>query len=138
MAIDLYVTDTGRHADYILPATTFLEREDIPLAFFTFSTTPFVQWTEPVVAPRGEARQEWQIIEAIAARIGTTPASAWPLRALGRLGIKLSPRRLIDLGLRLGPNGDLFGLRRGGLSLATAAPPPPRHRPAPSSIPSVS
>ncbi len=117
VAIDLYVTDTGRHADYILPATTFLEREDIPLAFFTFSTTPYVQWTEPVVAPRGEARQEWQIIEAIAARIGTTPASAWPLRALGRLGIKLSPRRLIDLGLRLGPNGDLFGLRRGGLSL---------------------
>ena len=117
VAIDLYVTDTSRHADYILPGTTFLEREDMPLAFFTFSATPYVQWTDPVVAPRGEARQEWQIIEAMARRIGTTPASAWPLRALGRLGIKLSPTRLIDLGLRLGPRGDLFGLRRGGLSV---------------------
>ncbi len=118
VAIDLYVTDTSRHADYVLPATTFLEREDFPSAFLTFGTKPFVQWTEPVLSARGEARQEWQIIEAISSRIGTTPASAWPLRALGRLGIKLSPARLIDLGLRLGPKGDRFGLRRRGLSLA--------------------
>ncbi len=118
VAIDLYVTDTSRHADYVLPGTTFLEREDFPSAFLTFSTTPFVQWTDPVVAPRGEARQEWEIIEQISERIGVTPASAWPLRALGRIGLKLSPARLIDLGLRLGPQGDLFGLRRGGLSLA--------------------
>jgi anaerobic selenocysteine-containing dehydrogenase len=117
VSIDLYVTDTGRHADYVLPATTFLEREDIPSAFFTFATRPFVQWSEPVLEPRGEARQEWQIIDELSRRIGTTPASAWPLRALGRLGIRISPRRLIDLGLRLGPRGDLFGLRRGGLSL---------------------
>ena len=118
VAIDLYVTETSRHADYVLPATTFLEREDFPSAFLTFHTTPFVQWTEPVLEPRGEARQEWQIIDELARRIGTTPASAWPLRALGRLGLRLSPRRLIDLGLRLGPRGDLFGLRRGGLSIA--------------------
>ena len=118
VAIDLYVTDTSRHADYILPATTFLEREDFPSAFLTFHTTPFVQWTDAVLRPRGEARQEWQIIEDIARRIGTVPTSAWPLRALGRIGLRISPRRLIDLGLRLGPRGDLFGLRRGGLSIA--------------------
>jgi anaerobic selenocysteine-containing dehydrogenase len=72
VAIDLYVTDTSRRADYVLPATTFLEREDFPAAFLTFSLAPFVQWTEPVVEPRGEARQEWEIIEEISRRIGTT------------------------------------------------------------------
>ena len=118
VAIDLYITETSRHADYVLPATTFLEREDFPLAFLTFSTAPFAQWTEAAVEPRGEARQEWQIIDAISSRVGVTPASAWPLRALGRVGLRLSPRRLLDLGLRLGPKGDLFGLRRGGLSIA--------------------
>jgi len=118
VAIDLYVTDTTRHADYVLPATTFLEREDLPLAFFTFMERPFVQWTEPVVSPRGEARQEWEIIEEISRRIGVTPGSAGGLRALGRLGIRITPRRLVDLGLRLGPQGDLFGLRRGGLSIS--------------------
>ncbi len=118
VAIDLYVTETSRRADYILPGTTFLEREDLPAAFLTFSLTPYVQWTEAVVPPRGEARQEWEIIDEISRRIGITPASVWLLRALGRIGIRLSPRQLIDLGLRLGPKGDLFGLRRGGLSLA--------------------
>jgi anaerobic selenocysteine-containing dehydrogenase len=118
VAIDLYVTDTSRHCDFVLPATTMYEREDFPLPFLALFTKPFVQMTEPVVDPRGEARQEWEVIEAIAGRIGVVPSSSWPLRQLGRLGIKLSPRRLIDLLLRTGPKGDLFGLRRGGLSIA--------------------
>ena len=118
VAIDFYVTDTTRHADYILPATTFLEREDFPSAFLTFHTSQFVQWTEPVVPPRGEARQEWQIIEAISRRIGITPSSAEPARWLGKAGIRFSPKTLIDLLIRTGPKGDLFGLRPGGLSIA--------------------
>jgi formate dehydrogenase len=118
VAIDFYVTDTSRHADYVLPATTFLEREDFPAAFLTFSAKPFVQWTDAVVKPRGEARQEWEIIEQISRRIGVTPASFWGQRAIGRFGIRLSPQRLIDLALRIGPYGDLFGLRRDGLSIA--------------------
>ena len=118
VAIDLYVTDTSRHCDFVLPATTMYEREDFPLPFLALFTTPFVQMTEPVVQPRGEARQEWEVIEAIAGRIGVVPSSSWPLRQLGRFGIKLSPRRLIDLLLRTGPKGDLFGLRRGGLSIS--------------------
>ncbi|MGH2954198.1 MAG: molybdopterin-dependent oxidoreductase [Solirubrobacterales bacterium] len=116
VAIDLYVSDTARHADFVLPATTFLEREDFPLPFLDLFTTPFIQATEAVVEPRGEARQEWEIIEDIAGRIGVVPSSVWALRVLGRLGVKLSPRRLVELGIRLGPKGDLFGLRRGGLS----------------------
>lgn len=118
VAIDLYVTETTRHADYVLPATTFLEREDFPLGNLPLHTTPFVQWTEPVVKPRGEARQEWEIIEQISRRLGVTPSSSAVVRRLGKLGIRLSAQRVIDLALRLGPEGDLFGLRRGGLSVA--------------------
>jgi formate dehydrogenase len=117
VAIDLYITDTTRHADYILPATTFLEREDFPSAFLTFHTSQFVQWTEAVVPARGEARQEWEIIEAISRRIGITPSSAKPARWLGKAGIRFSPKTLIDLLIRTGPKGDLFGLRRNGLSV---------------------
>jgi anaerobic selenocysteine-containing dehydrogenase len=117
VAIDLYVTETSRHCDFILPATTMYEREDFPLPFLALFNTPFIQMTEAVVEPRGEARQEWEIIEDISRRIGVTPSSSWPLRQLGRVGVKLSPRRLVDLLLRTGPRGDLFGLRRGGLSI---------------------
>ena len=59
VSLDLYVNETNRHADYVLPATTFLERDDVPLAFLGFYTTPFVQYTDPVVEPAGEARDEW-------------------------------------------------------------------------------
>ena len=37
VAIDLYVSDTARHADYVLPATTIYEREDFPLPFLACS-----------------------------------------------------------------------------------------------------
>jgi formate dehydrogenase len=100
VSMDLYVNETNRHADYVLPATTFLEREDLPLAFFAFHTTPFAQFTEAVVEPAGEARQEWQIIDAIARSAGLV-ASSMPL--LRTLRIRLRPRWMIDAALRTGP-----------------------------------
>ncbi|UGT40827.1 molybdopterin-dependent oxidoreductase [Nocardia yamanashiensis] len=130
VSIDLYVNDTNRKADYILPATTFLERDDIPLPFAALSPTPYTQYTERVLEPAGEAREEWQIIDALATRIGVTPFTAGPARPLGRLfstlrrklpggsTLRPTPTLLVDLALRTGPYGDRFGLRRDGLSLA--------------------
>ena len=57
------MSETAQHADYVLPATTFLEREDLPLPFLSLFTKPFINMTEAVVEPAGEARQEWEIIE---------------------------------------------------------------------------
>ena len=100
VAIDLYVTETSRHCDYILPATTMYEREDFPLPFLGLFTTPFIQMTEPVVEPAGEARQEWEVIDEIAKRIGVVPVSVRAARAIGKVGVRLSPRRIVDLLLR--------------------------------------
>jgi formate dehydrogenase len=121
VSLDLYVSDTSRHAHYVLPATTFLEREDVPVALMGFFSTPFMQVTEAVVPPRGQARQEWRIIDDLSRRLGIAPYSLKPLRTLARLGYRISPRRLIDLVLRTGPAGDWFGLRRRGLSLGKVA-----------------
>ena len=118
VSIDIYANDTSRFADYVLPATTWLEREDVPAAFQQFFYRPFIQYSEAVVPRRGEAREEWEIFDAIARELGVTPASLPAVRGLGRLGVRLSPRRTMDLMLRAGPRGDRFGLRRGGLSLA--------------------
>jgi formate dehydrogenase len=121
VSLDFYVTETSRHADYILPATTYLEREDVPVALMGFFSTPFMQVTDAVVPPRGAARQEWRIIDDLSRRIGVAPYSLRHLRRLARLGIRVSPRRLVDALLRIGPAGDWFGLRRSGLSLAKVA-----------------
>ena len=117
VCIDLYVTETGRKADYILPATTFLEREDFPLPFLQNYLTPYVTWTEPVVPPRGAARQEWEIIDELARRMRLGVGMFRVQRLAHRLGIRPSPRRLIDVLIRTGRAGDRFGLRRSGLSL---------------------
>ncbi|WP_067546928.1 molybdopterin-dependent oxidoreductase [Nocardia crassostreae] len=128
VSIDLYVNDTNRLADYILPATTFLERDDLPLPFTALAPTPYTQYTERVVEPYGEAREEWQIIDAIATRIGIQPFVLGPARPAGRVlsglrrlpggsAARPTPTLLADLALRTGPYGDWFGLRPGGLSL---------------------
>ncbi len=118
VSLDFYVNETNRHADYVLPAASWLERDDVPLAFLGFYTTPFIQHTDAVVPPRGEAREEWEIIAELAEALGVTPSSVPPLRALGRLGIRLSPQRMLDLLVRTSRDGDWFGLRPRGLSIA--------------------
>jgi formate dehydrogenase len=117
VSVDIYPNDTSRFADYVLPATTWLEREDVPAAFQQFFYRPFIQHTDAVVPARGEAREEWRIFEDIGRTLGVTPASVPAIRRLGRAGIRLSPRRMLDVMLRTGPRGDWFGVRRGGLSL---------------------
>ncbi len=117
VSLDFYVNETNRHARYVLPSTTYLEREDLPIAFLGFHVPPFVHYSDAVLEPAGEARQEWEVVDAISRRIGVAPYSLPALRALARAGIRMTPQRLADVLLRTGPDGDLFGLRRGGLSL---------------------
>ena len=117
VSLDIYVNETNRHADFVLPATTWLERDELPLPFLGFYVTPFVQYSEPVVEPRGEAREEWEIIEAISREIGVQPYPVAPARALGRLGVRVTPQFVADALVRTGREGDRYGLRPGGLSL---------------------
>ncbi|MGV9676290.1 molybdopterin-containing oxidoreductase family protein [Nocardia sp. NPDC003482] len=130
VAIDLYLTETSRMADYVLPATTFLERDDAPLPFAALAPIPYTQYTEAVVRPYGEARQEWEIIDEIATRMGVQPFAVGPARLGGRAlsalrrrlpqagALRMRPHLLLDLALRTGPYGDWFGLRPKGISLA--------------------
>ena len=62
---DLFLTETAFHADVVLPASAFAEK----LGTYT-NTDRRVQLGRPVIAPPGEARQDWWIIQEIAKRIG--------------------------------------------------------------------
>lgn len=118
VSIDLYVNETNKHADYILPATTFLEREDFPLFALTEQLQPFIQTTKAVVEPRGAAREEWKIIDEIAMRMGISIFQIPGGSRLAKIGVKPTPRQLVDILIRTSPQGDWFGIRRNGLSLA--------------------
>ena len=61
---DLFLTETAFHADVVLPASAFAEKA----GSFT-NTDRRVQIAQPVVAPPGDARQDWWIIQQQARRL---------------------------------------------------------------------
>lgn len=120
VGLDFYLTETTAHCDYVLPVTTMYERDDFPLVFQQFQATPFRQVTEAVIAPVGQARQEWEIIGELITRMAgesrVFAGLATAGKALRRLGKPFTPRMFADLVIRSSTGGDRFGLRRGGLS----------------------
>ena len=62
---DIFLTETARLADVVLPATTFAEKEG------TFSNTERrVARVRQAIPPRGDSRPDWQIIAEISRRLG--------------------------------------------------------------------
>ncbi|MET0361010.1 MAG: molybdopterin-dependent oxidoreductase, partial [Sphingobium sp.] len=76
VALDLYVTESTRHADYILPVTTALEREDVNRFFMEHMVRPFAQYVQAVIPPVGETRGEFDILRDLATRMGRGAAFA--------------------------------------------------------------
>jgi len=62
---DIFLTETAWHADVVFPASAHAEK------WGTFSNTNRqVQMARPVLDPPGEARQDWELVQEIARRIG--------------------------------------------------------------------
>ncbi|MGL5734354.1 MAG: formate dehydrogenase subunit alpha, partial [Beijerinckiaceae bacterium] len=62
---DIFLTETAWHADVVLPASAHAEK------WGTFTNTNRqVQIGRPVVPPPGEARQDWELVQELAHRIG--------------------------------------------------------------------
>jgi anaerobic selenocysteine-containing dehydrogenase len=59
VCMDIYRNATGEYADYVLPATDALEREDVNITGVGLQYRPSIQFTEGVVAPQHERKPEW-------------------------------------------------------------------------------
>lgn len=70
VSIDLFRNETGNLAHYLLPASSFLERSDVPLGMSGYQPIPYAQFVEPVVPPLAEARDEWWIFARLARESG--------------------------------------------------------------------
>ncbi len=66
VVIEQFMTDTARHADVVLPATTQLEHLD---AVFSWGHQ-YYTLNEPAIAPLGEARPTTEAFRLLAARLG--------------------------------------------------------------------
>jgi anaerobic selenocysteine-containing dehydrogenase len=63
--LEHFQTDTADYADYLLPATTFLEHPDIYSAYGHY----YLQWAEAIVEPRGECKPNSWVFKELAKRL---------------------------------------------------------------------
>lgn len=87
---DLYFNDTTDYADYVLPATTFLEHPDVQGAYGHY----FVQLSQQAIAPVGESRSNVWLFGQLAQRMGFKEECFHD-----------TPEQMIEQALAIGPDG---------------------------------
>jgi anaerobic selenocysteine-containing dehydrogenase len=66
VVLEQFMNDTASYADFVLPATTFLEHSDVYRAYGHY----YLQLARPAVAPPGECRSNAEVFRALARRMG--------------------------------------------------------------------
>ncbi len=116
---DLYVNETSRHANVILPSTSPLERGNADVFFYPMAARNGVHWSAPALEPDPALRHPWQVLLELAARLsgadtaviddllfrGLAATCGIAGEALEQVGGSAGPERLFDLLLRSGPYG---------------------------------
>jgi anaerobic selenocysteine-containing dehydrogenase len=63
--VDLFLTDSAKHADIVLPTCSSLERSELRCY-----SQKYIVYTTPVIEPLGESRSDFDIIFALADKLG--------------------------------------------------------------------
>lgn len=87
-----FMTETAAMADVVLPATTFLEHDDV----YRGGGHQYLIFGPKLVEPPGECRSNHEVICALAERLGAEHP-----------GFRMTPRELIDQMLRVSRRGSL-------------------------------
>ncbi len=145
VSVDIYLNETTRHADVVLPPPSQLQRPHYDLSLLTFAVRNVANFSEAVLPLDPGAPDEWEILAKvglIAAGLGpdADPAAAdqqlmrgmveravadphGPIHGrdvdeiLADLGDVPGPERHLDFMLQMGAYGAAFGSRPGGASL---------------------
>jgi anaerobic selenocysteine-containing dehydrogenase len=109
VSIDMYVTATSAHADYILPPCGPLEKDHYPLFLAPIAVRNFAKYSPPVFDRTPGTKSDWEIVaelaRAIAAATGETlPNIVTPRDTLDRM-LKNSPRGLSLADIEAQPHG---------------------------------
>ena len=121
VAVDIYLNETTRHADVILPVPSALQKPHYDLALLQLALRNVANWSEPVLPLDEGQPDEWEVLAKLALIAGGLGADADPavaddltfdalaahapddvvaaVVATGRRG----PARVVDLLLRTGP-----------------------------------
>jgi anaerobic selenocysteine-containing dehydrogenase len=90
-----FMTETAQMADIVLPATMFMEHDDL----YYGGGHQHISVGPKLIDPPGECRSNHEVLQALAPRLGAR-----------HQGFEMSPRELIDATLKLSGHGDIEGL----------------------------
>jgi len=90
-----FMTETAEMADIVLPATMFMEHDDL----YYGGGHQHISVGPKLIDPPGECRSNHEVLQALAPRLGAK-----------HQGFEMTPRELIDATLRLSNHGDIAGL----------------------------
>ena len=101
VSIDLYINETTRHANIILPPTGALEHDHYDLAFHRLAVHNTTRYNAPIFEPQEDTRHDWQILNGLGQEIAN----------LKKVDFKPSPSpdKLIDMGIQAGAYGEAAG-----------------------------
>ena len=137
VSLDIYLNETSRHADVILPGPSPLEDMHYDVAFPQFSWRNHARYSAPVFERTASQPEEWESLarlcgivqgkgcEVSAAELDDAHFARDAEKLFGEqaaavtqaLGPLKGPERLLDVALRTGPYGDAFGRKPDGLNL---------------------
>ncbi|MFN0144224.1 MAG: molybdopterin-dependent oxidoreductase [Mycobacterium sp.] len=138
IAVDLWLNETTRHADVILPGPSPLETPHHDDLILAFAINSIANYSAPVFFPPDRDRpEEWEILIRLTGLCAGTAAEDVDVAAIddgffdylcftqGLDGAQIrshyshgGPERILDLTLRTGPFGDRYGEVPDGLTLA--------------------
>jgi anaerobic selenocysteine-containing dehydrogenase len=146
VAVDLFVNETSRHADVILPGESFLQQPHYDSLIWQFAVRNGARYSAPVFAPDADRPREWEVLVMLGAIVNGQPlpidTAMWDDLVFGGLvqvviddpsmplsgrdaaeivamaGDARGPDRMLDLQIRISPHGDRYGERPEGWTLA--------------------
>ncbi|MEL6404744.1 MAG: molybdopterin oxidoreductase family protein [Chloroflexota bacterium] len=99
VAIDIYINETTRHADIILPTTTGLETDHYDVVFHALAVRNTAKFSEALYEPEDGQLHDWQILRELRRRMeaGTKREGSKDIFT------QFSPAQVVDLGLKNSP-----------------------------------
>ncbi len=98
LSVDLYINETTRYADLILPSTSALENDHYDTTFNLFAVRNVTRFNKAILPKPEGALHDWEIFVGLAQAFAAI--SGKPLKPT------LPPAQMIDMGLRSGRYGE--------------------------------
>ena len=97
VSVDIFINETTRHANIILPPTTGLEVAHYDLAFYNLSIRNAAKYSEPLFEKDNNQRHDWEIFEEIKNRLISQEGADIPTPK--------NPEEKLAMAIQFGPYG---------------------------------